>query len=149
MASHGRHVFSNSLEMISELSLMMAKIISLLLDTDFDNVEKKEFFESIAMKLERVIFRLDKILGDFTEDELREKSKVLIKKLGKLKDKFIMLDQMDVSDYESYNIDFNYLVEETSSILEFLSDFSGSLRRTVDTFSDRFNRDNDPNFGFN
>jgi hypothetical protein len=101
------------------------------------------------MKLERVIFRLDKILGDFTEDELREKSKVLIKKLGKLKDKFIMLDQMDVSDYESYNIDFNYLVEETSSILEFLSDFSGSLRRTVDTFSDRFNRDNDPNFGFN
>ena len=47
------------------------------------------------------------------------------------------------------NIDFNYLVEETSSILEFLSDFSGSLRRTVDTFSDRFNRDNDPNFGFN
>jgi hypothetical protein len=56
---------------------------------------------------------------------------------------------MDVSDYESYNIDFNYLVEETSSILEFLSDFSGSLRRTVDTFSDRFNRDNDPNFGFN
>ena len=128
---------------------MMAKIISLLLDTDFDNMEKKEFFESIAMKLERVIFRLDKILGDFTEDELREKSKVLIKKLGKLKDKFIMLDQMDVSDYVSYNIDFNYLVEETSSILEFLSDFSGSLRRTVDTFSDRFNRDNDPNFGFN
>ena len=149
MASHGRHVFSNSLEMISELSLMMAKIISLLLDTDFDKMEKKEFFESIAMKLERVIFRLDKILGDFTEDELREKSKVLIKKLGKLKDKFIMLDQMDVSDYVSYNIDFNYLVEETSSILEFLSDFSGSLRRTVDTFSDRFNRDNDPNFGFN
>ena len=127
----------------------MAKIISLLLDTDFDNMEMKEFFESIAMKLERVIFRLDKILGDFTEDELREKSKVLIKKLGKLKDKFIMLDQMDVSDYVSYNIDFNYLVEETSSILEFLSDFSGSLRRTVDTFSDRFNRDNDPNFGFN
>lgn len=149
MASHGKHVFDNSLEMISELSLIMVKIISLLLDTDFDNMEKKEFFESIVMKLEQIIFRFDKMLGDFTEDQLRKKSKNLITKLKKIKDKFILLDQMNVSDYESYNIDFNYLVEECSSILEFLSDFSGSLKNTVNTFSDRLNRDNDPNFGFN
>lgn len=149
MSSHGHHVFSNSVEIINDLSLVLVKIISLLLDTDLNNMDKKEFFESIAMKLERTIFRLDKMLGDFTEDELREKSIVLIKKLEKLKNKFIMLDQMNVPDYESYKISFKNLVEETSSILEFISDFSGSLRTTVNTFSDRFNRDNDPNFGFN
>ena len=148
MASHAKHVLSNASEMGSELTLLLVKCVTMLLDTDLEDSDKKGFFRSIIVNLGNLSESLDGMLGDFTEDKLRNISKKLSKKLKTLKSKFIIIDQMNDVDFQSIGGNFNHLVEDLSDALEITSEFSKVQKDTVDTFSDRFNRDEDPNFGF-